>query len=61
MDLSTDAVGHEIEIIETIKCKPLAIFDGYPFRKYRQNENRTVWICLNKKWISVKAVCGLKI
>jgi len=49
MDLSTDAVGHEIEIIETTKGKPLAIFNGYQFRKYRQNENGTVWVCLNEK------------
>ncbi|KAF0759758.1 MULE domain-containing protein [Aphis craccivora] len=49
MDLSTDEVGQEIEIIETTKGKPLAIFNGYQFRKYRQNENGTVWVCLNKK------------
>ncbi|KAL4126003.1 hypothetical protein QTP88_010235 [Uroleucon formosanum] len=39
----------EIEIIETTKGKPLAIFNGYQFRKYRQNENGTVWVCLNEK------------
>lgn len=46
---STDAIGQEIEIIETTKGKPLAIFNGYQFRKYRQNENGTVWVCLNEK------------
>jgi len=45
----TDAVGQEIEIIETTKGKPLAIFNDYQFRKYRQNENGTVLICLNEK------------
>lgn len=33
MDLSTDAVSQEIEIIETTKGKPLAIFNSYKFRK----------------------------
>lgn len=49
MDLSADAVDQEIEIIETTKGKPLAIFNGYQFRKYRQNENVTVWVCLKEK------------
>lgn len=39
----------EFEIIETTKVKPLAIYNGYQFRKYRQNENGTVWVCLNEK------------
>lgn len=34
----------ELEIIETIKGKPF--FNGYQFRKYRQNKNETVWVCL---------------
>lgn len=39
----------KIEIIETTKGKPLDIFNGYQFRKYSQNENEIIWVCLNEK------------
>lgn len=39
----------EFEVIETTKGKPLAIFNGYQFRKLKENKNGTVWVCLNEK------------
>lgn len=39
----------ELEIQQSIQGKPLAIFNSYQFRKYRQNKNETVLVCLNEK------------
>lgn len=39
-----------IEIIETNKGKPLAIHDGYQYRKYRENYGKIItWVCLKEK------------